>query len=31
MSVDDAYRLSDETMRLMREKQIFAVPNLRDF
>jgi imidazolonepropionase-like amidohydrolase len=25
-SVDHAYQLSDETMRLMREKQIFAVP-----
>jgi imidazolonepropionase-like amidohydrolase len=25
-SIDHAYRLSDETMRLMREKQIFAVP-----
>jgi imidazolonepropionase-like amidohydrolase len=26
VSVDHAYQLSDETMRLMREKQIFAVP-----
>ena len=26
MSIDHAYQLSDETMRLMREKQIFAVP-----
>ncbi|HMD37879.1 MAG TPA: amidohydrolase family protein [Candidatus Acidoferrum sp.] len=25
-SIDHAYNLSDETMRLMREKQIFAVP-----
>jgi len=25
-SVDHAYQLSDETMRIMREKQIFAVP-----
>ena len=25
-SIDHAYQLSDETMRLMREKQIFAVP-----
>jgi imidazolonepropionase-like amidohydrolase len=25
-SIDHAYHLSDETMRLMREKQIFAVP-----
>ncbi len=25
-SVDHAYQLSDETMRMMREKQIFAVP-----
>jgi imidazolonepropionase-like amidohydrolase len=25
-SIDHAYKLSDETMRLMREKQIFAVP-----
>ncbi len=25
-SIDHAYELSDETMRLMREKQIFAVP-----
>ena len=25
-SIDHAYRLSDETMRLMHEKQIFAVP-----
>jgi imidazolonepropionase-like amidohydrolase len=26
VSIDHAYQLSDETMRLMREKQIFAVP-----
>ena len=26
VSVDHAYQLSDETMRIMREKQIFAVP-----
>jgi imidazolonepropionase-like amidohydrolase len=26
MSIDHAYQLSDETMRLMREKGIFAVP-----
>jgi len=26
VSIDHAYELSDETMRLMREKQIFAVP-----
>ena len=26
ISIDHAYQLSDETMRLMREKQIFAVP-----
>jgi imidazolonepropionase-like amidohydrolase len=26
MSIDHAYQLSDETMRLMHEKQIFAVP-----
>jgi imidazolonepropionase-like amidohydrolase len=26
VSVDHAYQLSDETMRLMKEKQIFAVP-----
>jgi imidazolonepropionase-like amidohydrolase len=26
VSIDHAYNLSDETMRLMREKQIFAVP-----
>jgi imidazolonepropionase-like amidohydrolase len=26
VSIDHAYRLSDETMRLMREKKIFAVP-----
>lgn len=26
VSIDHAYYLSDETMRLMREKQIFAVP-----
>jgi imidazolonepropionase-like amidohydrolase len=26
VSLDHAYQLSDETMRLMREKQIFAVP-----
>ncbi len=26
VSVDHAYQLSDQTMRLMREKQIFAVP-----
>ena len=26
VSIDHAYSLSDETMRLMREKQIFAVP-----
>src|SRR2546422_10348642 len=25
-SIDHAYQLSDETMRIMREKQIFAVP-----
>ena len=25
-SIDHAYQLSDETMRVMREKQIFAVP-----
>ena len=25
-SIDHAYQLSDETMRLMRDKQIFAVP-----
>jgi imidazolonepropionase-like amidohydrolase len=25
-SIDHAYQLSDETMRLMREKQIYAVP-----
>src|SRR6202007_1011757 len=25
-SIDHAYHLSDETMRIMREKQIFAVP-----
>jgi imidazolonepropionase-like amidohydrolase len=25
-SIDHAYKLSDETMRIMREKQIFAVP-----
>ncbi len=28
VSIDHAYQLSDETMRLMREKQIFAVPTL---
>jgi len=27
-SVEHAYQLSDETMRIMREKQIFAVPTL---
>ncbi len=26
VSIDHAYQLSDETMRLMREKGIFAVP-----
>jgi imidazolonepropionase-like amidohydrolase len=26
VSIDHAYQLSDETMRIMREKQIFAVP-----
>src|SRR5262249_7457226 len=26
VSIDHAYQLSDETMRLMREKQIYAVP-----
>ena len=26
VSIDHAYQLSDETMRMMREKQIFAVP-----
>jgi imidazolonepropionase-like amidohydrolase len=28
VSIDHAYELSDETMRLMREKQIFAVPTV---
>lgn len=27
-SIDHAYQLSDETMRIMREKQIYAVPTL---
>ena len=31
VSVDHAVQLSDETMRLMREKQIFAVPTLTIF
>ena len=31
VSIDHAVQLSDETMRLMREKQIFAVPTLTIF
>jgi imidazolonepropionase-like amidohydrolase len=31
VSIDHAYQLSDETMRLMREKQIFAVPTFTVF
>jgi imidazolonepropionase-like amidohydrolase len=31
VSIDHAYQLSDETMRLMREKKIFAVPTFTPF
>ncbi len=31
VSIDHAYQLSDETMRLMRDKQIFAVPTFTIF
>lgn len=31
VSIDHAFQLSDETMRLMREKQIFAVPTFTIF